>query len=106
MNKEVKKLGRPVVEGSKRQLELKLKAELREKGLVKRGRPVNEESKRQNELKRKSELKEQGILNGLKGRPVNKESKRQQVLALKESGLRAKPGRPKVKKDEVEEVGS
>ena len=97
MNKEIKKLGRPVVEGSKRQLELKLKSELREKGLIKRGRPVNGESKRQSELKRKSELKELGLLSGKKGRPVNKESKRQQVLALRESGERRLPGRPKVK---------
>jgi hypothetical protein len=100
MNKEVKKLGRPVNNESKRQLELKLKSELREKGLIKRGRPIKEESKRQSELKRKSELKELGLLSGKKGRPVNKESKRQQVLALKESGQRRLPGRPKVKKEE------
>jgi hypothetical protein len=100
MNKEVKKLGRPVVEGSKRQLELKLKSELREKGLIKRGRPVNGESKRQSELKRKSELKELGLLSGKKGRPVNPNSKRQEVLNLRESGLRNKPGRPKQIKEE------
>lgn len=103
MNKEIKKLGRPVVEGSKRQLELKLKAELREKGLIKRGRPVNGESKRQSELKRKMELKELGLLSGKKGRPINPNSKRQEVLNLRESGLRNKPGRPKVKKEEVGE---
>jgi hypothetical protein len=100
MNKEVKKLGRPVVEGSKRQLELKLKSELREKGLIKRGRPIKEESKRQSELKRKMELKELGLLSGKKGRPVNPNSKRQEVLNLRESGLRRSPGRPKQIKEE------
>jgi hypothetical protein len=100
MNKEVKKLGRPVVEGSKRQLELKLKSELREKGLIKRGRPIKEESKRQSELKRKSELKELGLLSGKKGRPINPNSKRQEVLNLRESGLRRSPGRPKQIKEE------
>jgi hypothetical protein len=101
MKNEIKKLGRPVVEGSKRQLELKLKAELRAKGLIKKGRPVKQDSKRQAELKRKQELRESGILNGLKGRPVNPESKRQQVLALRASGERRLPGRPKVKKEEA-----
>jgi hypothetical protein len=52
------------------------------------------------------ELKELGLLSGKKGRPVNPNSKRQEVLNLRESGLRNKPGRPKVKKEEVEEVGS
>lgn len=99
--KEIKKLGRPVNMESKRQIELKQKEELRGLGLVKRGRPVNQDSKRQNELERKSKLKELGLLSGKKGRPVNKDSKRQQVLALKESGLRAKPGRPKQVKEEA-----
>ncbi len=100
-NKEIKKLGRPVNNESKRQLELKLKSELREKGLIKRGRPVKEGSKRQLELERKAELKQLGLLNGKKGRPVNKESKRQQVLFLRESGQRNKPGRPKQVKEEA-----
>ena len=96
-NKEIKKLGRPVNNESKRQLELKLKSELREKGLIKRGRPVKEGSKRQLELERKSELKQLGLLNGKKGRPINPNSKRQEVLFLRESGQRRLPGRPKVK---------
>jgi hypothetical protein len=100
-NKEIKKLGRPVNNESKRQLELKLKSELREKGLIKRGRPVKEGSKRQLELERKSELKQLGLLNGLKGRPINPNSKRQEVLNLRETGQRRLPGRPKQVKEEA-----
>ena len=99
--KEIKKLGRPVNPESKRQLELKQKEELRALGLIKRGRPVNQNSKRQNELERKAKLKEMGLLSGKKGRPINPNSKRQEILALKASGQRRKPGRPKVKKEEA-----
>jgi hypothetical protein len=99
--KEIKKLGRPVNMESKRQIELKQKAEMRALGLISKGRPIKEGSKRQLELKRKSELKELGLLSGSKGRPINKESKRQQILALRESGQRRSPGRPKVVKEEV-----
>ncbi len=94
-NKEIKKLGRPVNNDSKRQQDLKLKEELRSMGLIKRGRPVKEGSKRQLELERKAELKQLGLLNGKKGRPVNPNSKRQEVLNLRETGQRNKPGRPK-----------
>ncbi len=94
------KKGRPVDPNSKRQKELKMKAELRKLGLIKRGRPVNKESNRQKEIERKNELREQGLLNGKKGRPINPNSKRQQRIALRAEGKIAKPGRPKmVKKD-------
>lgn len=99
---EVKKLGRPVNPNSTRQQTLALKTELRAKGLITRGRPVNQESKRQAELARKAELRELGMLTGRKGRPVNPDSKRQQVLALRESGERRKPGRPKMVKQDAE----
>jgi hypothetical protein len=98
----VKKQGRPVNPNSNRQQMLAFKSEQRALGLVKRGRPVNGESKRQAELARKSELRELGMLTGMKGRPVNTNSKRQQVLALRESGERRKPGRPKMVKQDAE----
>ena len=78
MKEQVKKLGRPVDVNSKRQVELKLKAELREKGMIKRGRPVVEGSKNQLKQERKQLLAEQGLLTGKKGRPVNPNSKRQE----------------------------
>ena len=57
MKNEIKKLGRPVNENSKRQIELKEKAELRSKGLLKRGRPVVENSKNQLNQERKQMLR-------------------------------------------------
>ncbi len=69
--KEMKKLGRPVDVNSKRQIELKMKEELRSKGLIKRGRPVVEGSKNQLKQERKQVLAEQGLLTGERGRPVN-----------------------------------
>jgi hypothetical protein len=99
-----KKVGRPIVEGSKRQIELQMKSELRSKGLIKRGRPIKEDSKRQSELKRKTELKSKGILNGLKGRPINPNSKKQLEQKRKDEARAngtLKVGRPKVKKTEV-----
>jgi hypothetical protein len=101
--KEVKKLGRPVNVNSKRQIELKLKEELREKGLIKRGRPVVEGSKNQIKKERKAVLSEQGLLTGRKGRPVNPSSERQTRLAMlseKRKNGTLKLGRPKVKKEE------
>ena len=74
MKNEIKKLGRPVDENSKRQIELKAKAELRSKGLIKRGRPVVEGSKNQLKQERKQVLAEQGLLTGERGRPVNPNS--------------------------------
>ena len=79
---EVKKLGRPVNENSKRQIELKMKAELREKGLLKRGRPVVEGSKNQLKQERKQILAEQGLLTGKRGRPVVPNSARQVRLEM------------------------
>ena len=72
--KEIKKLGRPVDVNSKRQIELKMKEELRSKGLIKRGRPVVEGSKNQLKQERKQVLAEQGLLTGERGRPVNPNS--------------------------------
>ena len=99
-----KQPGRPVVEGSKRQLELQMKAELKANGIVgKKGRPIVGDSKRQNELMRKQQLREAGLLTGKKGRPVNPNSKKQLEFQRKET-LRAqcllKLGRPKVVKTE------
>ena len=95
---EVKKLGRPVNENSVRQQQLKLKAELREKGLIKRGRPVVEGSKNQLKQERKQVLAEQGLLTGERGRPVNPNSARQQRLEMlneKRMNGTLKLGRPK-----------
>ena len=98
MNKEIKKLGRPVNENSKRQQELKLKAEARALGLISRGRPKVEGSKNQEKLKRREELKALGLLSGKKGRPVSPNSARQERLAsleMKRQNGTLKLGRPK-----------
>ena len=100
---EVKKLGRPVNENSVRQQQLKLKAELREKGLIKRGRPVVEGSKNQLKKERKAVLSEKGLLTGKRGRPVVVNSERQVRLAMlneKRMNGTLKLGRPKMKKEE------
>jgi hypothetical protein len=101
--KEMKKLGRPVDVNSKRQIELKMKEELRSKGLIKRGRPVVEGSKNQLKKERKAVLSEKGLLTGKKGRPVNPNSERQTRLAMlneKRVNGTLKLGRPKMKKEE------
>jgi hypothetical protein len=101
--KEMKKLGRPVDVNSKRQIELKMKEELRSKGLIKRGRPVVEGSKNQLKKERKAVLSEKGLLTGKKGRPVNPNSERQTRLAMlneKRANGTLKLGRPKMKKEE------
>jgi len=103
MNKEIKKLGRPVNENSARQLKLKEQAELRAKGLIKRGRPVVEGSKNQLKQERKAMLAEKGLLTGKKGRPVMPTSERQKRLAqleMKRANGTLKLGRPKMKKEE------
>jgi len=103
-NQAVKKLGRPVNPNSVRQQELKMKAELRSKGLIKRGRPVVEGSANQEKQQRRAVLAEQGLLTGMRGRPVNPNSPRQQRLAMlneKRATGTLKLGRPKkVKVDE------
>ena len=107
-NQEVKKLGRPVVENSARQLKLKAKQALIESGVViKRGRPVVEGSKNQLKQERKAKLAEAGLLNGKKGRPVMPTSARQvrlQMLSEKRANGTLKLGRPKMKKED--EVGA
>jgi len=100
---EVKKLGRPVNENSVRQQQLKLKAELREKGLIKRGRPVVEGSKNQLKKENRAKLAEAGLLTGKRGRPVVVNSERQVRLAMlneKRMNGTLKLGRPKMKKEE------
>ena len=97
-NQATKKLGRPVNPNSVRQQELKMKSELRSKGLIKRGRPVVEGSANQEKQARRVELAEQGLLTGMRGRPVNPTSPRQQRLAMlaeKRATGTLKLGRPK-----------
>ena len=96
--KEMKKLGRPVDVNSKRQIELKMKAELREKGLIKRGTPAVEGSKNQLKQERKKGLAVQGLFTGRRGRPVVPNSARQvrlEMLAEKRANGTLKLGRPK-----------
>ena len=98
--KEMKKLGRPVDVNSKRQIELKMKEELRSKGLIKRGRPVVEGSKNQLKQENRAKLAEAGLLTGKRGRPVvvNPNSARQQRLEMlneKRKNGTLKLGRPK-----------
>lgn len=60
--KETVKLGRPIVEGSARQLKLAKMAEKKANGIeIKRGRPANPNSVRQAKLKLKAEMKAKGI---------------------------------------------
>jgi len=97
-NQATKKLGRPVNPNSVRQQELKMKAELRSKGLIKRGRPVVEGSANQEKQARRVQLAEQGMLTGERGRPTNPNSVRQQRLAMlseKRANGTLKLGRPK-----------
>lgn len=56
-----KKLGRPIVPGSKRQIELAEKEKLRAEGKLKRGRPVVEGSKHQAKLAQRAEKIAKGI---------------------------------------------
>ena len=98
--KEMKKLGRPVDVNSKRQIELKMKEELRSKGLIKRGRPVVEGSKNQLKQENRAKLAEAGLLTGKRGRPVVVNSERQVRLAMlaeKRMNGTLKLGRPKMK---------
>ena len=97
-NQATKKLGRPVNPNSVRQQELKLKSELRSKGLIKRGRPVVEGSANQEKQQRRVELAKAGLLTGMRGRPINLNSVRQQRLAMlseKRANGTLKLGRPK-----------
>ena len=82
VNVEVRRRGRPVVEGSDRQKRLAAIEAKKAAGIeVKRGRPVNSNSARQQRLaERESEL----ASGALKlGRPVDPNSERQKRLASK-----------------------
>lgn len=102
------KLGRPVVEGSARQLKLAAIAARIEAGeSLKRGRPVKEGSKRQEVLaKRAARVEAGGVIS--KGRPSDPNSARQKKLADRAARLAAgeviAPGRPKENKPEVIEA--
>jgi hypothetical protein len=74
---------------------------LRSQGLLKKGRPVVEGSNRQLELQRKAELREQGVLTGRKGRPVDPNSRKQLEFKRKQEAREngtLKLGRPKMVK--------
>lgn len=101
------KRGRPVNEGSVRQLRLKELEEKRVNGELRRGRPVNEESVRQMRLKTLEEKRENGELK--LGRPVNENSVRQMRLKemeLKRMNGELRRGRPKMNKSDNNEVAA
>lgn len=79
-----KQIGRPVNPNSARQQRIQELNAKREQGMLKRGRPVVEGSKRQMKLKIQSEKVNNGI-ELKRGRPVNPNSARQQKLAKKEN---------------------
>lgn len=82
--KETKQLGRPINPNSARQQKIAERLARKEAGLLKRGRPVIEGSKRQMTLKlREEKVNNGGELK--RGRPVNPNSKRQIELAKKNS---------------------
>lgn len=82
--KETKQLGRPVNPKSARQQKIQERLAKKEAGLLKRGRPIVEGSKRQLTLKvREEKVSNGGVLK--RGRPVNPNSKRQIELAKKNS---------------------
>ena len=81
---ETKQLGRPTNPNSARQKRIQERLAKKEAGLLKRGRPVIEGSKRQITLKvREEKVNNGGVLK--RGRPVNPNSKRQVELAKKNS---------------------
>lgn len=65
---EPKRLGRPVVPGSKRQLRIQELAERKASGQFKLGRPINPNCKKQLKEKQRAELIAQGIM-PKRGRP-------------------------------------
>lgn len=98
----VKKLGRPAVPDSKRQMKIaEREAAIAAGNAPTRGRKPVEGSKRQIEMARKAELRAAGVLTGLRGRPTNPESKHAKAIAEKQAriadngGVPMKPGRPK-----------
>jgi len=83
---EVKKLGRPVNPNSVRQQRIQERLAKKEAGLLKRGRPIVEGSKRQLTLKVREEKVNNGI-ELKRGRPIVPNSKRQIELAKKNNSV-------------------
>ena len=107
VDKKSEKRGRPVNEGSVRQIRLKEMEEKRALGLLKRGRPVDGESVRQQRIAGIEAKKESGEFK--LGRPVDTNSVRQQRLAemdLKRLNGELKRGRPAKIKVETESTAS
>ena len=77
---ETKQLGRPVNANSARQQRIQQRLAKQEQGLLKRGRPIVEGSQRQLKLKIKNEKINNGI-EVKRGRPINVNSERQIKLA-------------------------
>ena len=82
MNNETKQLGRPINVNSARQKRIQERLIKQEQGTLKRGRPVVEGSQRQLTIKLRNEKVNSGI-ELKRGRPVNPNSKRQIELAKK-----------------------
>lgn len=81
---ETKQLGRPVNPNSARQQRIQERLAKQEQGLLKRGRPVVEGSNRQLKLKLQEEKVNNGI-ELKRGRPVNPNSERQIRLSKQNS---------------------
>lgn len=81
---ETKQLGRPVNPNSVRQQRIQERLAKKEAGLLKRGRPIVEGSKRQLTLQVREEKLNNGV-ELKRGRPINPDSKRQIELAKKNS---------------------
>jgi hypothetical protein len=81
---ETKQLGRPVNPNSARQQRIQERLVKQEQGLLKRGRPVVEGSNRQLKLKLQEEKVNNGI-ELKRGRPVNPNSERQIRLSKQNS---------------------
>lgn len=103
---EVKKLGRPIVEGSARQKAIAEREAKLAAGELKRGRKAKPDSKRQQKLAERAEKLAAGLLTGKRGRPVDPNSPHQQKLSEKQAridangGVPLKPGRPKMTDEE------
>jgi len=83
---ETKQLGRPVNPNSVRQQRIQERLAKKEAGLLKRGRPIVEGSKRQLTLKVREEKVNNGI-ELKRGRPIVPNSKRQIELAKKNNSV-------------------
>jgi|LakMenEpi03Aug12_release.lakeMendotaPanAssembly.Ray.scaffolds.fasta_scaffold919856_1 hypothetical protein len=107
-NVEIKKLGRPVNVNSARQQRIAELAEKKANGTLKKGRPVKEGSMRQINLTLKA-LKMLAGEEIKKGRPVKADSARQQRIAelaakAAANGGTVKRGRPAKAKVDIESI--